>query len=205
MDNFDPNDLTKEIGLLDIYKVSRTKLPRNRINEFSTLVIFLVLTTYVILSTETSSVLFEKGRKWAETGFSFSVGILGFLIAGFTIFSSVSDKNLFIAMAKTQHRKSGLSYLKYNFFSLMYVFIMYLGFAMLCFLVQVLGGSSGFASIIIRLISGENFPMVKRLLSEINLVLIGTWFFHSLMLLQSFIFNIYHIVMTAIRWEIEKD
>lgn len=206
MSNFNPNDLTKEIGLLDIYKASRSKLPRNKINIFSTLTIFGMLSVYAIFSTESSVLLLEKGRKWAELGFSFSIGILGFLIAGFTIFSSVSDKNLFVAMAKNKHDKSGLSYLKYNFFTLMYVFIVYLGFAILCLLIQLLGGSSGFISIVTKFIVEEKyFLSVKRIFAIVNLVTTGTWFFYSLMLLQSFVFNIYHIVMTAIRWEVENN
>ena len=110
-------------------------------------------------------------------------------------------------MAKTSHKKSGLSNLKYNFFTLMYVFIVYLGFAILCILVQLLGGSSGFISIVFQLIAGQTyFLLSKRILAGVGIVVIGTWFFYSLMLLQSFIFNIYHIVMTAISWEmIDKN
>lgn len=207
MNRFNPEDITKEIGLLSIYKASRSKLPRNNINFYSTLSVLSMLIVYAFASTESSTTLIEKARKWAELGFSFSVGILGFLIAGFTIFATVSDKSLFIAMAETSHKKSGLSNLKYNFFTLMYVFIIYLAFAILCLLIQLLGGSSGFISIIFQLIVGETyFLLSKRILAGIGIVVIGTWFFYSLMLLQSFIFNIYHIVMTAISWAmIEKN
>lgn len=206
MNKFNPDDITKEIGLLDIHKASRSRLPRNKINVFSTLAVSGMLIVYAVASTESSASLLERTRKWAEVGFSFSAGILGFLIAGFTIFATVSDKSLFITMAKATHEKSGLSYLKYNFFSLMYVFIAYLGFAMLCLLIQLLGGTSGFISIITDLIAGkDHFPVIKRFLAGISVVVVGTWFFYSLMLLQSFIFNVYHIVMTAIRWEVEKD
>jgi len=206
MNRFNSDDITKEIGLLDIYRASRSKLPINKINIFSTLAIFAMLTVYAVASTESSISLLEKMRKWAEMGFSFSVGILGFLIAGFTIFATVSDKSLFVAMAKVKHEKSGFSYLKYNFFALMYVFIAYLGLSILCLLIELLGGSSGFISIIIKLVAGEHyFLMIKRFLAGAGVVVVGTWLFYSLMLLQSFIFNIYHIVMTAIRWEIENN
>jgi hypothetical protein len=206
MNKSNPDDITKEIGLLDIYKASRSRLPRNKINNFSTLAIFAMLMVYAIATTESSVSLLEKTRKWAEVGFGFSAGILGFLIAGFTIFATVSDKSLFITMAKTRHEKSGLSYLKYNFFALMYVFIAYLGFAILCLLIQLLGGASGFISIMTELIAGkDHFLVTKRFLAGVSVVVVGTWFFYSLMLLQSFIFNVYHIVMTAIRWEVEKD
>lgn len=178
MNNFNPDDITKEIGLLDIYKASRSKLPRNKINIFSTLAVFSMLTVHAIFSNEGSISLLEKARGWAEIGFGFSAGILGFLIAGFTIFATVSDKSLFITMAKARHEKSGLSYLKYNFFALMYVFIAYLGFAILCLLIQLLGDTSGFASIMTKLIVGDdNFLIAKRFLAGFSLVIVGTWFF----------------------------
>lgn len=206
MNKFNSDDITKEIGLVDIYKSSRSKLQKSQINIFSTTVVFVMLIVYALSSSEDSISLLEKVRKWSELGFTFATGIMGFLIAGFTIFATVSDKNLFITMAKTVHHKSGLSYLKYNFFTLMWVFIAYLGFAILCLLIQLLGGSSGFISIILKLIAGNsNFLIVKRFLVGIAIVVVGTWFFYVLMILQSFIFNIYHIVMTAIRWEMEKD
>ncbi len=206
MNRFDSEDITKEIGLLDVYKASRSRLKKNKINIFSTLAVFIMLTIYAFFSNESSVSLLEKLRNWAEMGFSFSAGILGFLIAGFAIFATVSDKKLFTTMARTEHKKSGLSYLKHNFFALMYVFIAYLGFAILCLLVQLLGGASGFISIMIELIaSNRDFLIIKSFLAGIGIVVVGTWFFYSLMLLQTFIFNIYHIVMTSIRWEVDKD
>lgn len=200
------DEITQESGLLDIYKAIRFKLPKSNINIFSTLSVLAMLITCVMMSTENSFFWLIKMRKLAETGFSFSTGILGFLIAGFTIFATVVDKNLFAAMAKVIHTKSGLSYLKYNFFILMYVFIVYLGFAILCLLVQLVGDTSGFISIMTKLVAGEEyFTTVKHLLVRIGVVVVGTWFFYSLIILQSFIFNIYHVVVTAIRWEVGDD
>lgn len=206
MNEFDPSDITKEVGLLEIYKASRSKLPRSRINNYSTILVCSTLSIYAIFSIENSDSLIEKIRKWSELGFSFSAGILGFLIAGFTIFATVSDKSLFTGMARRKHEKSGLSYLKYNFFALMYVFTIYLSFAILCLLIQLLGGSSGFLSMTVRIVAkGVYFDIIKRFLAGVGVVVVGTWFFYSLILLQSFIFNIYHIVMTAIRWQIENE
>lgn len=205
MNEIDLEDITKENGLLDIYKVIYLKLPKSRINIYSTLGVSVLLSVYAIRSSTSSIFLLDRAREWAELGFSFSTGILGFLIAGFTVFATVSDKSLFVEMARITHRRSNLSYLKYNFFSLMYVFIVYLGFALLCLLILLLGGTSGFISMITYLVVGEHgFSFVKRCFAGMSIVVIGTWFFYSLMLLQSFIFNVYHIVMTAIRWEMEK-
>ncbi|MEY4520474.1 MAG: hypothetical protein RLZZ499_3074, partial [Cyanobacteriota bacterium] len=51
--------------------------------------------------------------------------------------------------------------------------------------------------------SPEYLEASKRILSGTGIVVVGTWIFYLLVILQSFIFNIYSMIMTAIRWEIE--
>jgi hypothetical protein len=205
MSNYQPDDLLKEKNLLDIYSASRGKLSLNRFNNYSTLFVGGLLVAYVSTTSEDSSTIAAKLQHLAELGFSFSAGILGFLIAGFTIFATVSDKELFIQMAKHSHDKSGLNYLKFNFFTLMNVFILYTGFAVACLLVILFGGTSGFIATILKFLSSDVFyPLAKRIATGVGFAGLGTSLFYLLMLLQSFIFNIYHIVMTGIAWEIQK-
>jgi hypothetical protein len=205
MRNSQPDKLLKEKNLLDIYQSSRGRLSINRFNIILTWFVFSLLVVYVSTTPENPTLLAEKVRKLVELGFSFSSGILGFLIAGFTIFATVSDKELFVKMAQMVHRPSGLSYLKFNFFTLMYVFILYVGFSVFCLVVILFGSTSGLFSIMLKGLTGEFYEMSKKISVSIGLVAVGTYLFYILMLLQSFIFNIYHIVMTGIEWEIHKD
>lgn len=205
MRNISPEDLTKERNLYDIYRQAR-KLRGSRYNQIFTLVIFLLLSLYAFFSSKSTSDLAQEVRTWSDLGFSFSTTILGFLIAGFTIFATVSDPSLFTAMARIMH-KSGLSYLKYNFFTLMNVFILYIFFSIFCLLIKLFAGTSGIISILLSFMfdNPSLLGLSKRILVSIGLIGVGTWFAYLLLLLQSFIFNTYYIVMTSIRWELEKE
>lgn len=204
MNNIDPKELTKERNLFDIYSSSR-KLPGSLHNQIFTLTIFIILLFYAVYSPKPVHDLAQEVRTWSEIGFDFTTTILGFLIAGFTIFATVSKPNFFINMAMVPYKSSGLSYLKYNFFTLINVFTIYVGFAILCLLINLLASPSGALSLGLSFIFSNPIYLntAKRLLVGVGLVGVGTWFFYLLVILQSFIFNIYYIVMTSIRWEIE--
>jgi hypothetical protein len=93
MRNSQPDKLLKEKNLLDIYQSSRGRLSINRFNIILTWFVFSLLVVYVSTTPENPTLIAEKVRKLVELGFSFSSGILGFLIAGFTIFATVNDKD----------------------------------------------------------------------------------------------------------------
>jgi hypothetical protein len=212
MNDFNPEELIAEKDLWDIYCKSR-KLPNGRFSKKIakpfTLFLFILLAIYAFLSPQTTQEMADRVREWADFGFTFSIGILGFLITGFTIFATVSKPSMFITMAKVKHPNCELSYLKYNFFTMMNVFIIYLGFTFVCLLIKFLAPSSGFISILLsRLFSdpySEYLEVSKRILSGSGIVIVGTWIFYLLVILQSFVFNIYSMIMTAIRWEIEFE
>lgn len=72
-------------------------------------------------------------------GFSFSINTLGFLIAGFTIFATISKPRMMLAMMGHTNKETGLPTLKYNFFAFMQVFIAYIVFALVYLLVVLIG------------------------------------------------------------------
>ncbi len=212
MNDFNSEELIAEKNLWDIYCQAR-KLPNGNFSRKfakpSVLFLFTLLSIYAFLSPQTTQEMANRVREWADFGFSFSVGILGFLITGFTIFATVSKPSMFVTMAKVKHPNCELSYLKYNFFTMMNVFVIYLGFTFLCVLIKFLAPPSGLISISLNYLysshSTKYFELSKRILSGSGLVIVGTWIFYLLVILQSFIFNIYSMIMTAIRWEIEYE
>jgi hypothetical protein len=210
MTDLDPAEITKEVDLWDIYVQSR-KLPEGRLSKrvakpFSW-AILVILSIYAALSNKPVNELANEVRSLADLGFNFSISILGFLVAGFTIFATVTKPNLFIKLAKVKHTKSGLSYLKYTFFVFMYVFIAYLSFTLFCLLIKLLASPSGVISTALICLSNypEHIDLSKRILAGVGIATLGTWAFHLIILLQSFIFNIYITVMTSIRWEIQNN
>jgi hypothetical protein len=205
-DIFDPSDLLKERNLWNIYWLS-WKLPVSWFNLISSWFLLVILGFHMWFSEKTTSVMAEEVRSLVDTGFNFAGSILGFLIAGFTIFATLNKPDLFKAMARKRH-KTGLSYLKYNFFTFMKVFIHYISFVATCLLIKLLASPSGTISAGIDFlniyISSLKIVAIKHTIVAIGFALLGTWFFYLIMLLKSFIFNVYHIVMTAVRWEFES-
>jgi hypothetical protein len=206
--DFDPSDLTQESNLWNIYWLS-LKLPVSWFNLISTWILLGTLVVHMLLSEKTTSIMAEEVRSLVDTGFNFASSILGFLIAGFTIFATLNKPDLFMTMAKIKEDKTGLSYLKYNFFTFMKVFIHYVSFITICLLIKLLASPSGtlsvsidFLSIYIDLLKPA---AIKHTIVVIGFALLGAWFFYLIMLLKSFIFNVYHIVMTSVRWEFESN
>jgi hypothetical protein len=79
----------------------------------------------------------------------------------------------------------------------------------MCLLIKFLAPPSGFISILLSYLFSNSYSeyleVSKRILSGAGIVIVGTWIFYLLVILQSFIFNIYSMIMTEIRWEIEFE
>mgnify|MGYP000167290983 CR=1 FL=1 len=124
---FDDSLLTSEKSLWDIYIQSR-KISGS---VFQNLLVFLVtaiLSLNVFYLESDISFVLENVRSWAEIGFNFAITTLGFLIAGFTIFATLSKPDMMLVMMEHIHKETKLPTLKYNFFVFMRVFIFYILF-----------------------------------------------------------------------------
>lgn len=208
MENINPDELTKEKSLGQVYRQALRIRP-SPFNVRWTLIVASSLIIYVIFTGEDTADLTEMLRSWCNLGFNFAVAILGFLIAGFTIFATMTDKSLFVLMAEKKHVKSGLSYLKYNMFTFMSVFVLFIVFAGICLSIIMFAGSKG--PMHCALAHLAEFPQIESYIPKLRrvgtsalLVVVGGSFAYLLFLLQSFVFNIYHVIMTSIRWEVEK-
>lgn len=199
---FNEAELTSEKSLWDIYKLSRRILP----SRFNFLMISLAMGLLAINSfflEEDVIKILASTRAWAETGFSFSIAILGFLIAGFTIFATLSKPKMMLAMMDHINKDTGLPTLKYNYFAFMQVFIAYILFTSVYLSIQLFGSQGGLLSNIFQLLpAGE---CLKVALIKISYVFTGGSLLYLILLLKSFIFNIYATVMNFLRWEYHQD
>ncbi|EJN6717050.1 hypothetical protein NQO50_003401 [Vibrio vulnificus] len=196
--SFDSSELTKEKSLWDVYKECK-KLPTNNWHTAILLVVALLLFANAFALEANHSVILRNVRDWAALGFNFSITTLGFLIAGFTIFATLSKPKMMLAMMEHTNPESGLKTLKYNFFAFMKVFIAYIGAAMLFVFVVIFGQSGGLASNIVEYLPNAN--CVKLVAIKTMYVYLGTTFVYLLLLLATFVYNIYAIVMNFLRWE----
>ncbi|HDR9468761.1 TPA: hypothetical protein QDB74_005569 [Burkholderia multivorans] len=98
-----------------------------------------------------------------------------------------------------------MSYLKYNLSIFLLVFIHYLAFTVICVVIKIFLASGGPGAMLLQdvpITDGER-KMIRAVGIAATFVGFVTWFFYILMLLKSFIFNVYHIVMTGIALTID--
>ncbi|WP_420347213.1 hypothetical protein [Pelagibius sp.] len=175
-----------------------------RFNMWVTIVAFALLIGFVFwdrsqdgTSTASSFNYTDTIRSWASLGFGFAVTILGFLLAGFTIFATITKPELFVALAKETHPRSGLSLLKYAFFTFLNVFSHYLSFLALTLVILLLGDRGGPLSAVGNCLASQ-FPEILHAIKQGLFVLIGGWFAVLVLKLKSIIWNIYQIVLLSI-------
>jgi uncharacterized integral membrane protein len=200
--SFKAEDLTSEKNLWDVYKLSR-KIRPGKFQVLCVALTFVALWTNAFFLVKNDNSLLIDVRKWAEFGFDFSITTLGFLIAGFTIFATLSKPRMMLAMMDHINKETKLPTLKYNFFTFMKVFIAYIAISIAYLLVMILGQADGFFSNLVSLFPGHHF--VKIALIKVAYIAIGSSFVYLLLLLKSFVFNIYAIVMNFLRWEYHEN
>lgn len=196
--NFDPAELTSEKSLWDVYVLSRRIHP-----NWAQIVLILgamgLLSWNAFFLQENTALLLADTRSWANNGFSFAITTLGFLIAGFTIFITVAKPEMMLAMMDHRDNKTGLPTLKKNFFAFMSVFIAYLVCAGMYLFVLLLCQSGGVVSSLVMQLPEP--VQVRDGLIKVGYVVLGSSFAYLLLMLKSFIFNVYAIVMNFLRWE----
>lgn len=198
--DFSPKDLTKEKRLWDIF-VASARIRSNWFNVVSTALVFLALCTNAWFTPQPISETLQVVRSFSTLALSTTLSTLGFLLAGFTIFATITQPTLSLAMAEMKHPESGLSWLQHNYFVFLRVFIYYLVFAVFCLAIQMFAHEGGLIPLVVSY--SPYSEHVKFGVVKIGYVSIFTGVYFLIMQLKSFIFNIYHSVMTALRWRAE--
>ena len=195
---FEDSELTKEKSLWDIYKQSRRITPsRFQVLVFLSFVILLGFNAAVF--SDNTSDLLKDIREWAKLGFNFSVTTLGLLIAGFTIFSTLSKPEMLLAMMDHIDSETGLPTLKRNFFSFMKVLIAYLITAAFYLSIILFGQPNGLVANLVYVLPYPD--KIKCYLVMTTYIIVGGSIVYLLLMLKSFVYNIYIVVMNHLRWE----
>jgi len=201
---FNVTELTAEKNLFDVYKKAKG-LHRNKFNQVVTafaLVVFVSISVFAIYGKDFGRAdIIKQAYAIADLMLNVSVSMLGFLLAGFTILATMSKTDLLMALAQVQYPKSNISYLKYSYFMFMRVMIYYFLMTVLCVCIKSFGP---IMQDVLRSAHGPWVESVKWALSVSVYIFTGTFMFYILSMLQSFIFNVYSVVMTMVRWEFES-
>lgn len=197
-------DLLREKSLWAVYVRSRS-IPFSWLNNAAGVIVAIAVGIASCWSTTVADVA-NHLSVLSVLAFNTSISLLGFLLAGFSFFATVSDKSMFCRMAEVQHKESGLSYLKYNFYVFMRVFFEYSVVAVVSFLlVVILQPDSGTRLVLNRLLDSIMSPQGSICVLSGALGLLAGSFAYLLLQLKSFIFNVFHVVMTSIRWALEDE
>jgi hypothetical protein len=192
----DHDDLLKEKSLWQIYRASR-RIPGRAFNVASGSVVCVIFGAYV-WTTPDLDAIHQLLLKLAELGVNASVSILGFLIAGLTIFASLADRDLLLAMIHHKHAPTGLSYLKFNFFSLVRTFLGFLVFCAFQLAVIAFGQAKGAVGTLV-----VSSPLLQDHLADgtrLMLWLSGGLWCAVFLELKSFVFNVHHFIFTMIKF-----
>ena len=147
---------------------------------------------------ETASIVFLL----ADVGFVFSLSILGFLIAGFSIFASVTKPELFITLANISYNGTEINRLQFVFFNFLNVFSVYLVLLALSMIVQLVFSPSSPVSLLGQRIVDTN-ASIGFSLNAIMLFTFGVLFVEAFVRLKSFVWNLYQSVLVSIATEDE--
>lgn len=208
-------DLTREKSLLALWLTS-FRFRQRYFNLVVTLLVAFLLVRYCQLVFDRPEASLAAFRKLQATGFTFATSILGFLIAGFTVFVTIIRIDVFLVMAK--HEKTykikgkqtgtGESTLKYNLSGFIVVFAHYIAYIFVCVMSELFLQPGGLLSVAAA--NAMTYPEItahgpslRGWIGSVMLVTFGAWTAYIVLLLKSFVFNVYQVTVTAVRWEWE--
>ncbi|MCA2374801.1 hypothetical protein ATU3B_24550 [Agrobacterium genomosp. 3 str. CIP 111-78] len=194
--------LTKEKTLFDVYKQARlvASTRSNFIVAMSSALLVFALTTinmHFFPQFDHRVSLATGVRVVAETGFSFTSTLLGFLISGFAIFASITKPEVFVVLAQIPHKKGDMSRLHFIFFNFLFVFIHYLIFLGICIIIKTVGYPRGPLSEILAVLYYE-IPQHASLVTGIIFSGMVGYTAFLIVLLKSFIWNMYQAILITI-------
>lgn len=198
IDKINAKDITKEKSLWDVYLLSR-KITISTFHVCIMLAALIFLSTNAFFIEKNNFILLSDIRNWSTIGFNFSVTTLGFLIAGFTIFATLSKPDMFLAMMAYKNKETQIPTLKYNLMAFMKVFISFISCTFIYLFIILFCQTNGVVGNIIELLPWNNY--IKEYLIKLIYCVIGVSLIYLVLVVKTFIYNIYAIVMNSIRWE----
>ncbi len=202
----EPGNLTREKTLLSLYVLS-FKFPGSWFNRALTLAALLLAGLWSWQLRANPDRLFAQFRRVVEIDFGFATAILGFLVAGFTVFVTITKVDIFVEMASREYETTGESYLKYNLNAFMLAFVHYVAFVFVCLCVQIFGQSGGPAAYLLELATStlpQLASTMRGVVASTLLTLMCAWSIYVVLLLKSFIYNTYQVLTTVVRWELDR-
>lgn len=191
------SELFKEKGLWAAYLESK-KFPTTSFNRrfeifFLPISFLLALFTFWFLS-DTDETLrgIDAGSYLLAT---VAATIIGFLVAGLAIFTTLSDKKILIVLAQTEQKGTNVTAFKYLYFNLLNVFVVYIRVLVISFFVQV---AAKMAIPVKNIDLGTSSLATSDVINGIVLSVLLLLFMQSMLSLKTFIWNIYATFLSVL-------
>lgn len=194
------DSLFDEKTIWSLYKKARS-VGKTRFNNVISSFVSIIIIVFILLNEfilrdrmVTLNSIVDNIRALSGDGISFSTQLLGFLVAGFTIFATVTKPDVFRRLARTKYEDSNA--LKYIFYCFMIVFIHYVCFLFFCVILKVLLSRNAPGAAILSLIPNDSW--IRSVIIYISLLVIANWFIFLTLVLKSFLWNVYTSVLLVI-------
>lgn len=201
-----PRPILTEKSISDLFKVYR-KLPENKFNYAVVLAIGFFGTVYSLISTYIER---PYGSRWEHardmigsmtpTMIGAGAGILGVWIAGFAIFTSITNVRLFVFMNSELEQKTGQSYLKYTFILFFGIMIQFLVYIVLMLIITFFFAADSVMDVLIGKLFNVSM-IIKSYIYHIIMIFVLAYSVYVVLLLKSFAFNIYQVIALAVEYE----
>lgn len=142
--------------------------------------------------------------QWATLGVNIAVAILGFLIAGFSIFATMTKPELFHLLAKFKANGRPISEFKFVFYNFLHVFahyLLYLAIGVFAAVMSQRGSPLWYFANLLR----DHFGSWLDVAVAIGAAGLVCYTVFALLLLKSFLWNLYQAMVFAIFFEVPKS
>lgn len=137
-------------------------------------------------------------------GVQFATSILGFLVSGFALFFAITRSDVLVLLAGIDHEKGNISRLQFILYSFMYVFIHYIVYLGVTLALSVCIAQGSVLNDTIRY--WKAFSSCAFHVAEMIVFAgLAAWLVFILMLLKSFIWNLFQTVLVAITVGADMD
>lgn len=194
-------DATQDTGLIAILRASFGVV--GNIGDLAIFVATFALGLIGVLWGACSGALASAGdtarlvQQWAALGANIAVAILGFLIAGFSVFATVTRPELFRYMARYKAKGRPISEFKFVFYNFLYIFAHYIIFLTGSVAVAFLFEPHSPIWWLAETFYADHNKIVD-IAAAMTGVIIASYAAFSMLLLKSFLWNLYQTLVFAI-------
>ncbi len=191
--------LFQDHSLWDVFRNSFS-LAENKFDVIIKIIVALILGTIPFALYFAKTDLFPQAnvalKDWANIGLTYTVGILGFLIAGFTIFFTITRIEVFVGLSKLCHKTKKMSQLQFVVYSFLRVFIFHLSLLLVSIAILM---SKGFLQIIAsNFLNLESVLQAKKMFVALLLPCVGLLIVVSVLQLKTFVWNLYQSILISL-------